>query len=200
MDATSSEIRDRWGAAVVAGGSHTGRGTRNELTGLGGATYLEIVGPDAAQPPPEGPRPFGVDQLTQPAFVAWCACPARPLTEVLARIGALGLDLGPVAEMSRMRPDGAQLNWRLTFPLLDQPHRGTVPFLIDWLDSPHPSTSLPHDAQLISVRITHPQSDVLVAVLAEIASGSSDLTTVEVADGPAELHAEISTRRGVLQL
>ena len=199
VDTTSAEIRSQWGVTVVAGGSHTGRGTRNELTGLGGSTYLEIVGPDAEQPEPNGPRPFGVDQLTQPSFVAWCARPAHPLDDVLARLAAQGVELGPAAEMSRLRPDGVQLNWQLTFPLLDAPHRGALPFLIDWLDSPHPTASLPHAAQLMSLHIVHPQADMIRTVLVEISRGATGLTTlIEVEEGIARLWAEVSTPRGVL--
>jgi hypothetical protein len=196
VDATSAQIRSAWGVTVVAGGSHTGRGTRNELTGLGGATYLEIVGPDAGQPDPVGPRPLGVDDLSQPRFVAWCARPTRPLAEVLARLTAQGIDLGPAAGMSRLRPDGVELRWQLTFPLLDAPHHGTLPFLIDWLDSPHPTASLPHDAQLMSLHIVHPQPDLVRAVLAEL--GDDGLPEVHV--GPAGLRAEVLTPRGVLMI
>lgn len=191
---TSGQIRSQWGVAVVAGGSHTGRGTRNELTGLGGSTYLEIVGPDAGQPTPAGPRPFGVDELTQPAFVAWCARPTRPLGEVLDRLASHGIDLGPASEMWRMRPDGVQLNWQLTFPLLGEPHHGTIPFLIDWLDSPHPADSLPHDAQLMTLHIVHPQADLIRVVLAEV--GQSDV--IEINEGLACLCAEVRTPHGDL--
>lgn len=194
VNATSEQIRSQWGVAVVAGGAHTGRGTRNELTGLGGSTYLEIVGPDADQPDPPAPRPFGVDQLTQPGFVAWCARPSLPLVDVLGRLAAHGIDLGPATEMSRMRPDCVQLNWQLTFPLLGEPYHGALPFLIDWLDSPHPSASLPHDAQLHSLHIVHPQPDLIRTLLAEIGSDR----TIEVDKGLAALWAEVRTPRGVL--
>ena len=201
VDATSAQIRSEWGVAVVAGGSHSGRGTRNELTGLGDRTYLEIVGPDAGQPEPDGPRPFGVDDLTKPTFVAWCARPAHTLDDVLARLAAHGIDLGPATGMTRMRPDGVQLTWQLTFPLLGQPHHGALPFLIDWLDSPHPSASLPHDAQLMSLHITHPQADMVGIVLAEISRGTTGLmTTIELQAGPARLQAEVLTPRGLLLL
>ena len=201
VDATSAQVGEQWGVAVVGGGSHTGRGTRNALIGLGGSTYLEIVGPDADQPEPNQPRPFGVDQLTQAAFVAWCARPAHPLDDVLARLAAHGIDLGPAAAMSRLRPDGLQLNWQLTFPLLSEPHRGAVPFLIDWLDSPHPTASLPHDARLVSLQVVHPRAAMIRAVLAEIGRGAAEPTNVvAVEEGAAHLRAEISTPRGVLLL
>ena len=194
--ATAAQIRADWGIDVVAGGSHTGRGTRNELTGLGGSTYLEIVGPDDGQPIPPFPRPFGVDDLTVPALVAWCARPARPLADVVASVGALGIDVGEIAEMARMRPDGVELQWQLTFPMLGPPHSGTLPFLIDWLDSPHPTTSLPHEASLNFLHLTHPDADLLRAVLAEV--GSSAVVTVD--SGPSGLHADIWTPRGVVRI
>lgn len=194
--ATAAQVRADWGIEVVAGGSHTGRGTRNELTGLGGASYLEIVGPDDGQPDPPFPRPFGVDGLTAPALVAWCARPTRSLADVVAAIAALGVDVGEIAEMSRQRPDGVELQWQLTFPMLGAPHVGTLPFLIDWLDSPHPTESLPHVASLTFLHLTHPDADLLRAVLAEV--GTSDVVTVE--SGEAELHADLWTPRGVVRI
>jgi hypothetical protein len=194
--ATAAQVRSDWGITVVAGGSHTGRGTRNELTGLGGATYLEIVGPDDAQSDPPFPRPFGVDELSAPALVAWCARPTRPLAEVVSRIAGLGIDVGEIAEMARLRPDGVELRWQLTFPLLGPPHSGALPFLIDWLASPHPTASLPHEASLTFLHLTHPDADRLTAVLAEI--GSSEAVTVE--RGPAGLRADIWTPRGVVRM
>jgi hypothetical protein len=196
VPATAAELRASWGLALTAGGSHVGRGTRNELTGLGGATYLEVVGPDPSQPDPPFPRPFGVDDLPDAALVAWCARPARPLSEVLSAIAALGLDLGEAMEMSRARPDGVLLQWQLTFPLLAPPHMGTVPFLIDWLDSPHPAADLPHEATLTALHLTHPEGDLLLAVLAEI--GTSQL--IEVADGAPSLSATVLTPNGLVTL
>jgi hypothetical protein len=196
LAATVDDIEARWGVALTAGGSHVGRGTRNELAGLGGATYLEVVGPDSDQPDPPFDRPFGVDQLHEARLVAWCARPTRPLAVVVAAVEALGIDLGATTEMSRARPDGALLRWKLTFPLLDAPHHGTVPFLIDWLDSPHPAASLPHEAALTRLHIMHPHADLVRAVLAEM--GRSDV--VEVSSGTPLLVAEIHTPRGMISL
>jgi len=187
--ATAAGIRTSWGVDVVTGGAHVGLGTRNELTGLGGATYLEIVGPDDDQPAPAFARPFGVDDLTGASLVAWCARPARPLADVLAELTAAGIDLGPATEMSRLRPDGVLLQWQLTFPLLTAPHYGTLPFLIDWLQSPHPTASLPHQATLRELAIAHPQPDLVRTVLSAV--GSS--TPIVVAEGPCALHAVIDT-------
>ncbi|MDO8362826.1 MAG: VOC family protein [Actinomycetota bacterium] len=194
--ATSAAIARAWGVEVVAGGAHTGLGTRNALTGLGAGVYLEIVGPDPGQPPPRRPRPFGVDHLTQPTLVAWCARPAMPLADVVNRVASHGVHLGDIAEMSRARPDGVALHWRLTFPLLGPPHEGCVPFLIDWLDSSHPAESLPHQARLDALHLVHPQADVLNAVLAEI----GHTRAIHVEQGPAQLWAEVHTPNGAVSL
>ncbi|MBI4935436.1 MAG: VOC family protein [Actinobacteria bacterium] len=196
VPATAAEIRASWGIELAPGGSHVGRGTRNELTGLGGATYLEVVGPDPTQPDPALPRPFGVDDLPTASLVAWCARPRRALPDVLNAIAALGMDLGGAMEMSRARPDGVLLQWQLTFPLLGPPHLGVVPFLIDWLDSPHPALDLPHEATLASLHLTHPEADMVNAVLAEIGASS----IIEVAEGPASLSAAVHTPRGPVTL
>ena len=196
VDATAATVRDTWGVPVMAGGSHVGMGTRNGLTGLGGTTYLEIVGPDEAQPEPGFPRPFGVDELTKAALVAWCARPTRPLAQVLERLSGEGIDLGPATTMSRARPDGVLLQWQLTCPLLTPPHSGTLPFLIDWLHSPHPTASLPHDATLRRLTITHPQPDLVRTVLAAI--GESTIIAIE--QGAPSLHATLDTPRGEVTL
>lgn len=189
---TVTELAEEWGHVLTPGGAHVGRGTRNELTGLGGDTYLEVVGPDEQQPDPPFPRPFGVDDLTEATLVAWCARPRRPLDDVVDRCAALGIDLGAAAEMSRARPDGVLLEWRLTMPLLGPPHEGTAPFLIDWLASPHPTASLPHECRLVALHLTHPEAAMLRAVLDEIGHHAA----VEVTTGPASLHATVDTPRG----
>ena len=193
---TARRVREEWGVGVVAGGAHVGRGTRNELTGLGSATYLEIVGPDADQPAPAFSRPFGVDDLAAASLVAWCARPLRPLPDVVGSVAALGIDLGEIIDMTRTRPDGVVLQWQLTLPLLDAAHRGTTPFLIDWLASAHPSDTVPQEAVLEELHITHPSPDLLRAVLHEV--GASDV--IELSAGAPRLQATVRTPRGRFSL
>ncbi len=60
----------------------------------------------------------------------------------VAGVGVAGLTdtvLGRVYDMSRTTPGGDTLRWRLT-RRLPLPQNGVPPFLIDWQDSPHPST------------------------------------------------------------
>jgi catechol 2,3-dioxygenase-like lactoylglutathione lyase family enzyme len=125
------------GVRPVEGGPHPGLGTRNHLLGLGELRYLEIIGPDSGQPEPERPRPFGIDELTEPCLAAW-AVRAADIEARVARSRTLGYDPGPIEPLSRRTPAGEVLRWRLTFP-----YEPVVPFLIDWGRTPHPARRLP---------------------------------------------------------
>lgn len=190
LEATVAFLRDTYGLALTPGGAHVGAGTRNHLCGLGGSTYLEVIGPDLDQPRPTGPRPFGVDDLTEPRLVAWCTRPARPLEDVVAEVRALGLDLGAVASMSRARPDGIVLQWRLTFPT----HGPVIPFCIDWGSTPHPADSLDHGTTLERLDLTDPNPTMAHRVLAAI---GPDLA---VATGAPTVRAHLRTPNGPLIL
>src|SRR5260370_16391826 len=55
--------------------------------------------------------------------------------------GAHGVPVGDLAHMSRRRPDGHELRWRMTYPLDREPER-LCPFLIDWGSTEHPTAGL----------------------------------------------------------
>ncbi|GAB2716710.1 hypothetical protein GCM10027072_06510 [Streptomyces bullii] len=130
LAATVADFARRTGVVPAEGGVHVGFGTHNHLVALGGTSYLEIIGPDPEQPAPTGPRPFGVDGLTAPRTVTWAI--SRPgLDAAVATARARGYDPGAVRPMSRRRPDGTLLEWRLTDGGTAHPS-GLVPFLIDW--------------------------------------------------------------------
>lgn len=115
---------------------------------------------------------------------------------MVGSVAALGIDLGEIIDMTRARPDGVVLQWQLTLPLLDAAHRGTTPFLIDWLASAHPSETLPQEAVLEELHITHPSPDLLRAVLHEV--GASDV--IELSAGAPRLQATVRTPRGRFSL
>lgn len=139
LEASVRDLEARLGVAPSPGGQHVGRGTRNYLLALGGSSYLELIGPDPEQPDFSGVRSFGLDTLGRPQLVGW----AMRVTDIDRAVEAArerGYDPGPASSMSRRRPDGQLLSWRLTevpgdtVPVL-------LPFLIDWGDSPHPSAT-----------------------------------------------------------
>ncbi|WP_372672944.1 VOC family protein [Amycolatopsis kentuckyensis] len=147
-----TRVAELTGVTPAPGGSHPGLGTANHLADLGAGMYLEVIGPDPAQPDPAVPRPFGIDELTEPALVAW-AVRTTDLDATIARARAHGFDPGDALEMSRATADGETLRWRLTPP----PAPGTLrPFLIDWGTTPHPTTRGLPSLPLLMVTATHP--------------------------------------------
>lgn len=195
LDGTVAELADRLGTVPQPGGSHPGLGTRNALVGLGGGAYLEIIGPDPTQPEPTAARPFGIDRLDGAALVTWCARPSRPLDDAIAAARHAGHDPGDPIAMSRVRPDGVRLEWRLTVPQVGGPHGGVLPFLIDWQASPHPASTLPPGVTLVQLRIETPHPEAVLAILDALGESAD----VEVVDGPRPtLSCLVQTGDGVL--
>ncbi|KPI18436.1 Glyoxalase-like domain containing protein [Actinobacteria bacterium OK074] len=163
LAATVAEFTRRTGVTPAPGGVHVGFGTRNHLVGLGGTGYLEIVGPDPEQPEPQGPRPFGIDDLPSARTITWAISPPD-LDAAVAAALAGGHDPGPVQSMSRRRPDGTLLKWRLTQGSSTHPS-GLVPFLIDWGTSPHPSTADLPVTPLLSLSASTPDPAAIRTLL-----------------------------------
>lgn len=178
LDGTS-ETMTTAGYTLVEGGPHVGMGTRNRLAGLGPGRYLEVVGPDQEQPEPERLRPFGIDGLAAARLVTW-AVRVPDLDAALDAARAVGHDPGPARAMSRRRPDGELLAWRLAFPPDDL--GGVVPFLIDWGDAAHPSTTLPAGSALDDLVLTHPEPDRVRRILEAV--GGADPVTVRQGTPP----------------
>ena len=190
---TVDALSELTGAAIEAGGSHPGWGTRNALVGLGAGAYFEIIGPDPDQPDPEGPRPFVIDDLDEGRLVTWAFRHPDP-EQARELILDLGVQLGPVRSKSRMRPDGSSLSWTLTEP---EPlvGGGVIPFLIDWGATPHPSSLMPSQCTLVRLEGRHPDPGLLWPVLDAL---GSDLS---VSLGPTPgLTALLTTPRGEIEV
>jgi Glyoxalase-like domain len=183
----------RTGVAATPGGRHVGAGTHNALLALGADTYLEIIAPDFDQPPPARPRPFGLDTLTAARLVTW-ALKAPGIEAQVATARAAAYDPGIVTSMSRARPDGVRLMWRLTLtPRL--PGDGLVPFLIDWGTAPHPAAGAAGGCTLVELRAEHPEPAIIRPLLSAL---NADLA---LSHGPAPaLIATLETPRGRVQL
>ena len=189
LDDTVARVREEWGIEPTVGGSHDGLGSRNVLLALGGATYLEIVGPDPAQPDPPGPRPFGIDDLREPTLVAWAAgVPDIDLWIEWAR--RRGVDPGDAFAMQRTTPAGRVLRWRLTAPPADGD--GILPFLIEW-PGVTPAATAARGCELVSLDLAHPDP-AFASRLAEYA------VPVGIARGDRALTATILTPTGIITL
>ncbi|MET8975096.1 VOC family protein [Streptomyces sp. NPDC004539] len=185
LAATIDDFARRTGVVPAPGGVHVGLGTRNHLVGLGGRAYLEIIGPDPEQ---GGAPPFGIDWLTEPRTLSWAIEPPDiDLTVETAR--ARGYDPGDVRPMSRRRPDGTLLAWRLTDGAADS--SGLVPFLIDWGSSPHPSDGLPV-TPLLALSATVPEPSAIRPALAAL---DVELT---VSEGPLRISFTLDTPNGAV--
>lgn len=157
LDDAIEEMVALTGVRAAHGGQHPGAGTRNALLSLGQRRYLEIIGPDPAQPEPAEARSFGLDALRRPALRAWAARPDDLEAGMRAARG-MGVDLGKLVPGRRHTPDGALLQWRMTSaPDVDGP--AIVPFLIDWGVSPHPSGRVPGGVTLVQFVILTPDPD-----------------------------------------
>jgi hypothetical protein len=162
VDATAQELTDALGIAPAPGGSHPGMGTHNLLYGMGDGRYFELIGPDETQD--AAPRWFGIGALTRPRLVGW-AIRAERIDFVVAGARERGYDPGDPVAMSR-QGDAGQLTWRLTMP-----KDTLVPFLIDWGDTPHPSTRNLPLVSLESFAGEHPEPTVLRETLDTLGVG-----------------------------
>ncbi|MFC8096263.1 VOC family protein [Streptomyces sp. NPDC057301] len=188
LSATVADFARRTGVTPAPGGVHVGLGTRNYLVSLGGMSYLEIIGPDPEQSATDTPRPFAVDGLTVPRTVTWAISPPD-LDAAIAAARARGYDPGPAQSMSRRRPDGTLLEWRLTDG--DDAHpSGLVPFLIDWSATVHPTASDLPTTPLLSLSATAPEPDEIRPLLSALGT-DLDLTT-----GPVGITFTVDTLLG----
>ncbi|MFE6685291.1 VOC family protein [Streptomyces sp. NPDC057743] len=188
LDRTVAEVAELTGFRPVLGGSHPGRGTRNHLLGLSSGAYLEIIGPDPAQPEPVQPRWFGIDALDGPRLVTW-AVRVTGIAGRVTRARAAGYDPGDPVAMSRRTPDGTELAWQLTPPA----GGGLAPFLLDWGDTPHPSGAGLPVLPLLSLSAAHPDP---AAARAEWAALGVRWPGLPVAEGPVQLTAVVAGRHG----
>ncbi len=190
------------GVRPAIGGSHEGMGTQNALVSLG-ECYLELLAPDPDQPDPSSsgtPRPFGIDEALADGggamvLVGFAVRPddGETIDDLADEMFDAGHDVGPYVDMSRLTPDGGRLAWRLTMPT-----RRTLPFLIDWGDTPRPNVTQPGGVELVDVTIVHPRPFDVLGIVAAL---SLDITvTAPEPGGAAGLSATFSGDAGELTL
>ena len=194
VDGTTEQLAELLGVRPAGGGSHVGRGTRNTLLSLGDDVYLEVLGPD----PTQDVKQPGSRFPSTPLLRTWSVkAPDIDATVVTAR--NLGVDPGPVQSMSRVRPDGHLLEWRLTAGggggLGTDGSVALIPFLIDWGQSEHPALSAPVGCTLSGLRAEHPNPGDARAQLEalgvdlEVALGTQPVlvATIDTPSGQIEL-------------
>ena len=196
VQASVEEIADATGIRAELGGHFPGRGVYNHLISLGNEAYLEIIGPDPDQPNPDGSLPFGMDVFLsggehRGAHVPhWCWKAGDQILERAAAARDAGYNIGEVAPLGRVLADGTRLDWRLTRTIWPPVLGGLVPFLIDWADARHPSTTAVGGATLASWHGEHPNLDAvraaheIMGVTLELKPGPEP-ALVAVIEGPS---------------
>jgi hypothetical protein len=192
LAATVEEVGDAVGVTPVAGGRHVGRGTQNYLLGLGGGSYLEIIGRDPEQVDFTGQPAFGLDAVTEPRLVAW-AIRVSDIDAHIKQARNAGYDPGRSSAMNRQLPNGKLLHWKLT-SVPDRTTPALVPFLIDWGSSPHPSARLGESAHLVDFHFQSPDPNEVQRQLAALG------VTVHGEKGGRLLLATISGPVGTIAL
>ena len=126
----------RLGFEVKEGGRHPSLGTRNAIVPFG-PDYLELL---AVEDPEQarGAGRFGAELVDFLAVLGsglfGYVMAGSALEEEAARLGALGVDTVGPFRMSRERPDGGLVEWRLAVPG-GSPWRKPWPYLIEWISS-----------------------------------------------------------------
>ena len=158
VQASVAEVEAEIGLRPELGGHFPGRGVYNHLLALQDDAYLEIIGPDPEQADHPGPLPFGMHEFgDKGAHVPhWCCKAGAEIDQRVAAAKAAGYDIGEVRPLGRVLADGTRLDWRLTRTVWPPLLGGLVPFLIDWGDARHPSSTAVKGARLTSWHGEHP--------------------------------------------
>jgi len=185
-------IEAQLGMRPVIGGRHEQWGTHNALLSLG-SSYLEVVAPCPDLPIPE--RGLWLAEYFQkaPQLTTW-ALQTKNIQASYQRAIAEDIVLGEIKKGQRHKPDGSLLSWQLTDPY-PLPFGGTLPFLIDWGNSEHPSQETPKAGVLKELIIQHPDPDLISNKLDALAIQ----LPIERSTSPG-LKAMIDTKAGLIEL
>jgi hypothetical protein len=162
LDQSARYFAETMDCQPAYGGIHPGEGTRNHLLSLAESTYVEILGPDPAQPAANLDAELRL--LAGSGLYHWAAS-GLDLEIVRRKALAAGLEGGGIVTGGRSLPDGARLSWRL-FGLKNHGFGALLPFFIDWMDSEHPARTAPHGGELVKIEAFTPASERLRAIYA----------------------------------
>lgn len=172
LDEAHRWMADSHGLTSVVGGHHQGHGTANRIVPLG-EEYIEImavVDPEEAEQSPMGRWALAVG--SHPPTLAALCIRTDDAEAIAARLG-----LDPIP-MSRQRPDGTTISWRLV--AVERTFSGEAPvFFIEW----HGDPSL-HPGRMEAVHDTQPTGPLRVTL-------SGDPDEIEQSLGAHSLPIEV---------
>jgi len=186
LDGGGRQLRSEFGLDSIPGGRHAGHGTGNRIVPLG-ATYLElmaVVDPTEAAESPMGrwAAMYTTTELT-PAAVCLRTDDIEPIAAVLGEIPE---------SMSRTRPDGSILSWKLA-GLTGMLGPENLPFFIEWQCEPsdHPgATPVDHAADVVGI------AEVTIGSPGALSSSIVDVEGITIASGRGVIKTVISTSNG----
>ena len=124
------------GFDVSPGGRHQHHGTHNALIRFAGLDYVELLGiydlEKAAESAFSGRTLATFLRDREGGLVGHCYA-TDDIEREVRRAREAGIEMVGPLEMSRARPDGSTLEWRLAVPV-DVPWRRRWPFIIEWDD------------------------------------------------------------------
>jgi hypothetical protein len=158
-------IEQLTGIRATPGGRHPGRGTHNALLSLQQNCYLEIIAPDPSQAL-DNNLGATIKALKSPGIFTYCV-QTRDMDALVRAAKQAHIAIRGPDRWTRDQPDGEPLEWLLAFTD-ETPFGAHVPFYIDWLKSPHPSTTAVSGLTLASFVVTHPDQEGLAALYAAL--------------------------------
>jgi Glyoxalase-like domain len=164
----------------LPGGRHPDLGTHNALIGLTSGAYVELIAPE-----PDSARSSGIrsnlSRFEGPALYGWC-WRRRDLDPPRRALLRSGFAVSDVLLRRRRTPDGDEICWRYFH--IDDPTVHTVaPLVIDWMETPHPSSRAPMGGDIRRLSINHPRPTRVSEMLRLI--GVADWVGVNVGETPS---------------
>lgn len=200
----ANRFETAYGLHALEGGRHPGVGTANMIVPLG-STYLELI---AVVDRAEGERSPTTRRITRAiedgrTFATW-AVRTENLDALRTHLLASGLDLAPIVDGARERPDGVTLRWR-TQMLVAPGEPSVLPFVIEWHVPPgqHPAqAAADHPSRatgIRTVRLGDPDPGAALARFRKLLGEGVNIA-VERAAASGVAAVELDTPGGVLTI
>ncbi len=179
------------GIKISYGGRHLDKGTHNALFRIGERSYFELLAPDPERDTEIDVQWLGAGEANEHRISAWCVQP-DDISQALEFMNEESKYNYALYPGSRKKSDGSILSWKLG--LCDKMMKTDVfPFLIDWAESQHPSSSLPLICNLESLKISHACPEKVLKITEHL----NIRVDVEKKDTPS-IQASISCPNGLI--
>lgn len=171
FEAALEEFTEKTGVAPKIAGAIKGLGIKTARVSFEGSSYLEIIAPDPKAGGPIGNllKASGLTGL-KPFHWAIRNSKAEPLKDEVNKFGYTPDHIS----MFGAKEDGTPRKWEMLY-LYGHRMGGITPFYINWANSDHPCETMPIVGDLISVKVSAPDSDPIHKLIAHTESGGFSL-------------------------